>query len=51
VKAIVSIAKKKLKKKEIARWKLVHGSRSMNCNRSDMEGLAFLGDDNVITQG
>jgi hypothetical protein len=47
-KAIASTTRYKLKRKEIATWKLAHGSTFKNHNGSGMEDLAFLGDDNVI---
>jgi len=51
VKVATSTAREKFKRKEITRWELAHGSPFKNCNGSGMEGLAFLSNDDVITQG
>lgn len=50
-KVVISMTRKKFKRKEITRWKLARGSTSKSCSGSGMEGLAFPGDDDVITQG
>jgi hypothetical protein len=47
-KATASMVREKLGKKKIARWKLAHRYTSTGRNGSGMEGLVFLGDDNVI---
>ncbi len=48
-KVVVSMTRDKLKRKEITRWKLIDKSTSKSHNGSDMEGLTFLGDDDVNT--